>query len=560
MRLSLQLLQLLTALWILPPALPAEPVDLEEEVRRIATELRCAVCQNLSVADSPSELAQQMREVILEQLKEGKSPEQIKAYFVSKYGEWILLAPPPKGFNLLIWVLPFGAVVAGILLVFLVGRHWVEKKSRLQPTTVNPALMERVKREVAAEGWFGAEVDREGEGPRTFLLQERARLYADLKELEFDYQAGRLSERDYQDLRQGLETRAAKVLKELESFAETLLNGQALAPKPARPQRVKTSFQGWRVAAGGIFLLLFGVTLGVLLTKSLRPRVSEGDTITGDFLTGTGPKGLGGASSVETGRSKTLASLLAQGRTTFERQEWPTAIEAFRKVLAIDPNQPEANTYMGLILSQAGHADGALLAFDQALASDPNFPLALWGKGLVLFHETKDYRSARMAWEKLLLMVPSGEERKNIQKLISDAKRLEGEGEAVSRNVEQQATHPPANTGRLSGTILLDSSVKDRRARDDTLFIIVRRAMGGEGPPMAVKKISSPSFPLKFSIGAEDAMIPGMPFGGKMAITVRLDKDGNPSTKSPGDLVGVYKKNPVEVGQSDLQLTIDRVL
>ena len=68
---------------LFPAASLAQPADFEERVRSIAAELRCVVCQNLSVADSPSELAQQMREVVRQQLREGKSPEEIKAYFVS---------------------------------------------------------------------------------------------------------------------------------------------------------------------------------------------------------------------------------------------------------------------------------------------------------------------------------------------------------------------------------------------------------------------------------------------------------------------------------------------
>src|SRR5262245_37713066 len=76
---------LVLAFSLLSFAVPARAAaDLDEQARQIAGELRCPVCQNLSVADSPSELAQQMRAVIVLQLKEGKTPEQIKAFFVSK--------------------------------------------------------------------------------------------------------------------------------------------------------------------------------------------------------------------------------------------------------------------------------------------------------------------------------------------------------------------------------------------------------------------------------------------------------------------------------------------
>ncbi|MCI0483281.1 MAG: cytochrome c-type biogenesis protein CcmH, partial [candidate division NC10 bacterium] len=80
--------------------------SLEEDVRQIAAELRCPVCQGLSVADSPSRMADQMRDLIRERLEAGESPEAVKAYFVERYGEWILLAPRREGFNLFLWILP----------------------------------------------------------------------------------------------------------------------------------------------------------------------------------------------------------------------------------------------------------------------------------------------------------------------------------------------------------------------------------------------------------------------------------------------------------------------
>lgn len=514
MRFSLIFIVLLN----LPGSLLAKPVDLDEETRRIASELRCAVCQNLSLADSPSELAGEMRQVILERLKEGKTPDEIKAYFVSKYGEWILLAPTAQGLNLLIWVLPFVVLVGGVVAVGFLTKRWVRTKRKFPPAALD----------------------------RPLLLQEKTRLDSDLQELDFDYQAGRLSEIDYADLRKTLETETAAVTRQLESSpgAEAGISRKDLATLTKESgAAAKKPYKRWQLASAGAFLLLFGVTLGVALTKSVRPRGSESGSITGDFLTGTDRGG--------------LPTLLARGRTAFENQQWPEAIDAFKKALAIDPNQPEAHAYMGLILTQAGHADGALLAFDRALSADPNFPLALWGKGLALFHGKKDYSSARATWERLLTMVPVGEERDNLQKLIADAKRLENGGEKTSA---------PATAGlrdqgkRLEGTIMVPSSLQAKISPGDTLFIIVRRAHLAEGPPQAVKKIPSPHFPLKFSIGPEDAMMPGVPFDGKMEITARIDKDGNPATKSPGDLVGVYRKNPVEVGRSNIEIVIDREL
>ena len=85
----------LATLVLLTGAAAAVPVD-EKTVHDVAAQLRCVVCQSLSVADSPSETANQMRGIIRERLAAGESPAEVRAYFVEKYGEWILLAPPSR--------------------------------------------------------------------------------------------------------------------------------------------------------------------------------------------------------------------------------------------------------------------------------------------------------------------------------------------------------------------------------------------------------------------------------------------------------------------------------
>lgn len=99
-----------------------DPV-LEAATKSVASQLRCPVCQGVSIQDSPSELAQQMRTVVKEQLASGKSPDEVKDYFISKYGEWILLEPKAAGFNLLVYALPAVLVLGGgVFLVFIVKK------------------------------------------------------------------------------------------------------------------------------------------------------------------------------------------------------------------------------------------------------------------------------------------------------------------------------------------------------------------------------------------------------------------------------------------------------
>jgi cytochrome c-type biogenesis protein CcmH len=127
----------------------------EEEIHAIATQLRCVVCQNLSVADSPSEMARQMRDLIRERLAAGDRPEQVMAYFVQRYGEWVLLAPPARGLNLLLWLAPFGAVLIGLAVVATLARRWRRRPpspERAAENVVGPAERERLAAELERLG------------------------------------------------------------------------------------------------------------------------------------------------------------------------------------------------------------------------------------------------------------------------------------------------------------------------------------------------------------------------------------------------------------------------
>jgi cytochrome c-type biogenesis protein CcmH len=126
----------------------ARPVG-DEAVHEIAARLRCVVCQNLSVADSPSEMASQMRAIIRERLAAGESPADVQRYFVDRYGEWILLEPPRRGFNLVVWLLPLVVAVAGLASVVVVVRRWTRRRRAAPaPGGIDPAMSERIRREL----------------------------------------------------------------------------------------------------------------------------------------------------------------------------------------------------------------------------------------------------------------------------------------------------------------------------------------------------------------------------------------------------------------------------
>ncbi len=88
-----------------------------DRAQAIGERIRCPVCQGESIAESPAELATDMMALVNEKVEEGWSDRQIVALFTSSYGEGILLDPPWQGVNLVLWLLPFVALVVGAVVV-----------------------------------------------------------------------------------------------------------------------------------------------------------------------------------------------------------------------------------------------------------------------------------------------------------------------------------------------------------------------------------------------------------------------------------------------------------
>ena len=99
------------------PVFAAE--GLSPEALKIANELNCPVCEGQSVRDSNSQLAGEMRQLIQQMLDAGQTPDQIKAYFVQRYGVGILRDPPKEGFVWTLWWGPVAGLVIGIVALTL---------------------------------------------------------------------------------------------------------------------------------------------------------------------------------------------------------------------------------------------------------------------------------------------------------------------------------------------------------------------------------------------------------------------------------------------------------
>jgi cytochrome c-type biogenesis protein CcmH len=102
---------------------PLDPAR-EARVQALGKQLRCPMCQGLSIADSGSSAARAQMDKVRELVAAGQSDQQIRAYFIARYGEWSLLEPPAHGMNLLVWILPGFLLLLGLLAIArVVGRR-----------------------------------------------------------------------------------------------------------------------------------------------------------------------------------------------------------------------------------------------------------------------------------------------------------------------------------------------------------------------------------------------------------------------------------------------------
>ncbi|MEU5948501.1 cytochrome c-type biogenesis protein CcmH [Micromonospora sp. NPDC047465] len=99
-------LAVLLAAAVLGMVRAGQPAPRQDPVRSVAVGLRCPSCQGESVADSRSPIAAAMRQVVADQLARGRDPDDIRRWFVQRYGEEVLADPPVRGSGLLLWVVP----------------------------------------------------------------------------------------------------------------------------------------------------------------------------------------------------------------------------------------------------------------------------------------------------------------------------------------------------------------------------------------------------------------------------------------------------------------------
>ena len=272
------------------------------------------------------------------------------------------------------------------------------------------------------------------------LGEERTAIYRALRELDFDHEAGHLSEDDYRGLRDAYEGRAAAVLRALDAL------GAPAPPRAVASRAAATAGAGrsWTrspgaLGVGAVLLLAFGVLLGVSVGRftepdpmapgsgvaAMPPPVSRAPTgpSAGPVSPAepASPGASGGTGSTRPLSPEMLAGMLEAARQSLFAGRYTEAIAAYQAVLKRDPRNVNAMSHLGYIVALGGHADAALETFDKALAIDPNYPPAYFFRGQVLAEAKGDPAGAARAWERFLVLVPSGPEHDQVKTLLAEA-------------------------------------------------------------------------------------------------------------------------------------------
>ena len=262
------------------------------------------------------------------------------------------------------------------------------------------------------------------------LEEEKSALYRALRELEFDHDAGHLSDPDYQSLRERYESRAGVLITELDALGPEPPRRAPAEPAPTRTEAPRASWTRHPAtfAAGAVVLVIFGVIIGVN-----AGRFTERDetfTPPGARIPVPGPPPSSSPvgppmARLEPGKPippEMLAGMLQAARQSLFEGRYTEAIAAYQAVLKRDERNVDAMTHLGLIVAVGGHADSALETFDKAIKIDPKYAPAYLYRGQVLYEQKQDYAGAVAAWERFLALVPSGEDRDRVAELLKRAR------------------------------------------------------------------------------------------------------------------------------------------
>lgn len=420
---------------------------------------------------------------------------------------------------------------------------------------------------------------RDLEGKRDVLL-------AQLRELE-DTASKRTDEQLARE-RYALELQAAQALVVLDA------RGRRPASTFVPPVPVETAattaasgrkaelrgFLWGTLSACGVGLLLF------FLYTQARPR-EAGGSLTGEpggasmaRAGGSGSRAGGqgpgaGAQGAEEAQIRAalernpndLDAHLALARVLLARQDTMGVWNETKLVLERSPGHPRALAYQALVRLAMGQGDKAVEMLRQSLARDPNLIDGYVHLALVYVRLGR-VKDAEGAIAEASRRFP--DQAASLQRLLADLQRGDAMADASPAGAEDPhaglgtpggasaavPVRPQASGGRrISGTVDIDPALKGTVSPSAVLFVFIREAGFGAGPPIAAKRLAASAFPVAFEIGESDAMM-GQAFPDALLVEARLDADGDPVTRPPTDPKA--RLDDVKAGSTGIKLLLKR--
>lgn len=370
-------------------------------------------------------------------------------------------------------------------------------------------------------------------------------IYRDqLRELETDLAAGKLSQEQYQEARNELE-------------------GRLLEDSGASEEEATPSSGRWLIIVAVVTVPALTISLYLLLGKpeGLKSNLQTAENNQSQAATQAQVeamvKGLEQKLKTQPNDIKGWA-MLANSYGVLGRFQDSAAAYARAVALAPDNAQLLADYADVLAMSRGKNFQGEPEAIIQrALKVDPGHIKALALAGSAAF-QRKDYPIAIDYWQRLVKLLPANSDfMRSVSGSIIQAQKLAGQTPVGALAATSQIQNQPtAGNATVSGSVNLDPALKARVADADTVFVFARNADVLHGPPLAILRKTVKDLPLTFTLDDSMAIMPNMKLSSASRIVVgaRISKTGN-ATPSSGDLEGLSQ--PVKIGASGIAIKIE---
>ncbi|WP_346619886.1 cytochrome c-type biogenesis protein CcmH [Blastococcus montanus] len=345
----LAVLALVAALWWRHE--PSGRTDPAATAREVAAGLRCPTCAGESAADSAAPAARGMRAVIADQVAAGESPEEIRDWFVARYGEWILLDPPREGVGWVLVVLPGVALVGGAIAVGVLV-------SRRRPAA-GPALTDadRTAAEAAVTAAAGRADRSTGSGDDE-RLEAALQLLADVRAEPRRTARSRATEDEL----------LAEILRLTSAGPDAAStpredDGPAAEEAPERDRRLRLPRPA--VVVPVVAAAAVGVVALIAVPRALEPAAADPGTA-------AAPADPGAAAPADP-----ADELLRQARALDDAGRFADAVTAYRAVLEERPEDRAVVLALAFALLRDDRPGEAVPLVETVLAAHPEHPEAL---------------------------------------------------------------------------------------------------------------------------------------------------------------------------------------